>query len=121
MHDAHRPVITVCTTLPDFRLAPPLDCAGLSYVLTVFTGRFTKICNLAESKICLTVDSERILGIPGESGATLAARGGPERCPFQQDVVMPYVSASIPKNPTEPPLKASVAPTPGKSVFLVTV
>ena len=96
----YRPVITVCTTLPDFRLTPPLP-RGTELRVNGFYGRFNG--NLQSERSQKNLTQSVSLGIPGESGATLAARGGPEWCPLQQDVVMPYVWASIPKNPTEPP------------------
>ena len=90
---------------------PPfgLHRAGLGNVLTVFKGGLWKIATFSGVKNCRTVDSGSILGIPGEAGATLADRGGPGRCPFQQDVVISCEWALSPKKPTEPPLKARVA------------
>ena len=57
MHDAHRPVITVCTTLPDFRLIPPLDCTTRDcYVLPDFTGRTKSETPKGEGKKELLAD-----------------------------------------------------------------
>ena len=70
---------------------------------------------LAESKIAGLLTQRVSWGSLGR--ATLADRGGPGRCPFQQDVVISCEWALSPKKPTEPPLKARVTPTPGKICF----